>query len=108
MGAPENPKEKRDIVQLIIGWVIFVVGAIFFPLPIPIGLPMMIIGLAIIAPQSRFLQRWVYKRRRRNEGLNKKMIFVRAYVPPFVQKFIDITCPEKYKKKHKANVPLTE
>ncbi len=98
MRPPEKPREKRDIVQLIIGWVIFIVGAIFFPLPIPIGLPMMIIGLAIIAPQSRFLQRWMYKKRKRNEGLNKKIIFARRYVPTFVQKFIDITVRKSIKK----------
>jgi len=46
---------------LMIGSVIFFIGMILFPLPVPFGLPIMIVGLAIMFKASNKVKRKVIR-----------------------------------------------
>lgn len=51
---------KKSLL-LTLGAIIFVIGMILFPLPVPFGLPTMIIGLAIMFKASNKVKRRVIK-----------------------------------------------
>ncbi len=51
---------KKSLL-LGIGGVVFVIGMILFPLPVPFGLPVMIIGLAIMFKASNQVKRKVIR-----------------------------------------------
>ena len=42
----------KKTILMTAGSVVFIVGAITFPMPVPIGLPLMIIGLTIMMKTS--------------------------------------------------------
>jgi len=42
---------------LAIGWLIFIVGVLTFPLPIPLGLPLLVIGAVIVLKRSIWAKR---------------------------------------------------
>ena len=51
---------KKSIL-LSVGGIIFVIGLILFPLPVPFGLPTMILGLAIMFKASNKVKRKVIR-----------------------------------------------
>lgn len=51
---------KKSIL-LIVGSTLFIIGIILFPLPVPLGLPTMILGLAIMFKASNRVKRKVIR-----------------------------------------------
>ena len=51
---------KKSLL-LTLGCIIFIIGVILFPLPIPFGLPTMIVGLAIMFKASNKVKRRAIK-----------------------------------------------
>ncbi|MDF1583245.1 MAG: hypothetical protein RQ733_12885 [Methyloprofundus sp.] len=51
---------KKSLL-LMLGSIIFVIGMILFPLPVPFGLPTMVVGLAIMFKASNKVKRRVIK-----------------------------------------------
>lgn len=51
---------KKSLL-LTVGGIIFVIGMILFPLPVPFGLPTMILGLAIMFKASNKVKRKVIR-----------------------------------------------
>lgn len=65
---------KKSILMAI-GGVIFIVGMILFPLPVPFGLPTMIIGLSIMLKASHKVKRIMirlFKKNRHSEQVWRK------------------------------------
>ncbi len=52
---------KKSLL-LGVGGLIFIIGMILFPLPVPLGLPTMIIGLAMMFKASNRVKRNVIRR----------------------------------------------
>lgn len=44
--------------RLLAGWLLIVVGLVLFPLPIPVGLPLIIVGVLVVGRRDRLL-RWL-------------------------------------------------
>lgn len=66
---------KRTILMSA-GVVIFLIGAILFPMPVPIGLPIMVLGLSIILKTSHQVKRLTVRlihKNRHSSGLWCKM-----------------------------------
>lgn len=51
----------RKSLLMTIGGVVFVIGMILFPLPVPFGLPTMIVGLSIMLKASNDVKRLIIR-----------------------------------------------
>ncbi len=80
---------------LVIGVLLIVVGIPVTPLPLPFGLPMIIVGFLMVASVSPGLQGWIRRRRGSNPKLDARIHGVREKVPGFIRKLIDLTRPKK-------------
>lgn len=81
------------IFHQVLGSTLVVAGLIVLPLPIPLGLLMLVIGMALLAPYVIPVQNAVRAIRRRNAKINETLIKWRERFPPVIQKTIDQTHP---------------
>lgn len=81
------------ILHQILGGILIVVGLIVLPLPIPLGLIMMTIGFALLAPYIPAVQRLIITMRRKWPELDKTMRRHRHRFPPIIRQTIDKTHP---------------
>ena len=81
------------IVHQLIGSVLVVGGAILAPTPIPIGLIMLTIGLALLAPYMPPMQRMVRAIRRKWPSIDRPLRRYRDKFPPIIRRTIDKTHP---------------
>lgn len=82
------------IVHQVIGVFLIVSGAIVLPLPIPLGLIMITIGCALLAPYVPYVQRLVKKLRAKSPPLNATLLKYRHRFPPVIKSTIDKTHPD--------------
>lgn len=83
----------RRIIFLLTGWICLVVGLVTWPLPIPIGIPLIIIALAILARESVLVREWLRRRRALNPAFDRRVRNMRARLPEKLRDIIDITDP---------------
>ncbi len=81
------------IVHQILGGFFVFTGLIILPLPIPFGLILLTIGLALLAPYIPQIQRLVQKMRAKWPNLDKSLLRYRDHFPPVIRKTIDKTHP---------------
>lgn len=81
------------IFHQVLGGILFLAGLVVLPLPIPFGLIMIVIGLALLAPYIIPVQNVIRTLRRKNASINDKLIRWRNNLPPVIQKTIDKTHP---------------
>lgn len=81
------------IVHQLLGSVLVVSGAILTPTPIPIGLIMLTIGLALLAPYMPPVQRMVRYVRRKWPHIDASLLRHRHRFPPVIRSTIDKTHP---------------
>ena len=81
------------IFHQIMGSILVVAGLLVLPLPIPFGLIMLVIGLALLAPYMVPIQRLVRWIRVKNDKVNEYLLKWRERFPPVIQKTIDKTHP---------------
>lgn len=77
----------------VLGTILILVGLIVLPLPIPLGLIMMTIGFALLAPYVPFFQRIVIKMRRKWPNIDATLLKYRDRLPPIMRRTIDKTHP---------------
>lgn len=80
------------------GIFLVITGLIITPLPIPIGLLMVLAGLAILVPESLWLRRIVRDFRSRNPKFEQKLQGIRPKAPRFIQRVIAMTTPPPWRK----------
>ena len=61
----------RRTATIIFGWFLIIVGAILFPLPIPLGAPMLVAGFLVLARESSLIRRWIGRLRQRYPETSK-------------------------------------
>lgn len=81
------------IVHQLLGSVLVVSGAILTPTPIPIGLIMLTIGLALLAPYMPPVQRVVRYVRWKWPHIDASLLRHRHRFPPVIRSTIDKTHP---------------
>lgn len=74
-------------IALPVGLIIFIIGALTFPLPIPTGLILMVVGLSIAAINPVVL-RWLKNIRKQYPGANQHIRKAAPYMPKFVRRII--------------------
>lgn len=79
----------------VLGTVLILVGLVVLPLPIPLGLIMITVGFALLAPYVPFFQRVVEKMRRKWPNIDATLLKYRDKMPPIIQRTIDKTHPNR-------------
>ena len=69
---------KKSLL-LTLGGIIFVIGVILFPLPVPFGLPTMIVGLTIMFKASDKVKRITIRCLDKNQHTRKLWLRIREY-----------------------------
>lgn len=81
------------ILHQVFGSTLVVAGLIVLPLPIPLGLIMLTIGFALLAPYIPAVQRFIKFLRVKWPGFDRTLRRYRNRLPPVVRRTIDKTCP---------------
>ncbi|MEL6360174.1 MAG: PGPGW domain-containing protein [Pseudomonadota bacterium] len=81
------------IFHQVLGLFLLLSGLIVLPLPLPFGLIMVTIGLALLAPYIPAFQRLIRGMRTKWPDLNKSLLRYRNRFPPIIRKTIDKTHP---------------
>lgn len=80
-------------VHQALGSILVVVGAILTPTPIPIGLILLTIGLALLAPYVPFVQALLRSIRRKWPNVDGSLRRHRDQMPEIIRRTIDKTHP---------------
>ena len=81
------------ILHQFFGSTLVLAGLVVLPLPIPLGLIMLTIGFALLAPYIPAVQRLLRLMRTKWPDLNKSLLRYRHRMPPVVKRTIDKTHP---------------
>lgn len=82
------------VFHQLLGGVLVIVGIILTPTPIPFGLIMLTVGLALLAPYLRPVQSLVRTIRRRWPNVDLSLRRHRHRFSPIIQSTIDKTHPD--------------
>ncbi|MBB4658765.1 PGPGW domain-containing protein [Parvularcula dongshanensis] len=81
------------LAHKFLGSTMLVCGAVFLPLPIPLGLPLIALGLAFLAPYFDPAQTVIRSLRRRAPGFDVVLIKHAHRCPRVIQTTIERTAP---------------
>lgn len=85
--VPRPIKNMLRWIALPAGLIIFLAGAVTFPLPLPTGLILMIIGL-MVAAFNPLVLRWIKRTRPKFPVVNDKIRRVTPHAPGFLGRFL--------------------
>lgn len=80
-------------LKIVSGTFLVIGGIIVTPMPIPLGILMIVVGLSLLASSSRRVREWIKSQRRRYQELSAKLNAVKHRVPPFARRLIEETDP---------------
>jgi len=81
------------LLHKITGSVLVLFGLVLFPMPIPVGLVMIAVGLLLLAPYFRPVQIMVRSLRRRSDKVNSALLKIKEKCPPVIRSAIEKTAP---------------
>lgn len=81
--------------RLASGWLLVTGGAILTPLPIPVGLLMLSLGLLLLARDSRWMRRRLRALRGRHPRLSRRLTRLGGHVPAGLARLIRLTEPRR-------------
>lgn len=86
-------RHAKRLIMLIIAAVCLIVGAITFPMPIPLGIPLIAIGTALLILTSKTVRNWTRSMRVRYPGLDDKLRKAEDYLPRPLRRALRISAP---------------
>jgi len=81
----------RKPLKLVAGSVLFVIGIITAPAPLPIGQFFALVGLSLLISESSWIKIRIQKIRRRLPFIDQQLQRMHPYLPKFLKKVIDDT-----------------
>ncbi len=81
------------ILFLFGGLLLLLLGLLLFPLPIPFGLPLMLVGLALLLQNSMYWQRQFKRLRLKFSGFSQRLNRIKPKLPEFARRLIEKTDP---------------
>jgi hypothetical protein len=81
------------MLHKLTGSVLVVFGIVLFPMPIPVGLLMIALGLLFLAPYFKPVQMMVRSLRRRSANVDSALRRVKRRCPPVLRMAIEKTAP---------------
>ncbi|MDX1580142.1 MAG: hypothetical protein R3360_00830 [Alphaproteobacteria bacterium] len=77
---------------------IFLTGVVTFPLPLPVGLFLMVLGLALFLAYSNWGREIVKRWRFNNRGADARIRLLARKLPAFLRRSLEITRPRRFGK----------
>lgn len=77
----------------VTGSVLVLFGMVLFPMPIPVGLIMIALGLLLLAPYFKPVQMLVRRLRRKSETVDRSLRKIKGKCPPVIRTAIEKTAP---------------
>jgi flagellar biosynthesis component FlhA len=87
---------KRS-AKLTLGILLILLGIMVLPLPIPLGLLSILIGLSILVSVVPAIRQWLMAARRRYRDTSSALERIKHRMPAFVRQLIDETNPDTNK-----------
>ncbi|NRA29339.1 MAG: hypothetical protein HRU11_03680 [Parvularculaceae bacterium] len=81
------------LLHKITGSVLVLFGLVLFPMPIPVGLVMIAVGLLLLAPYFKPVQIVVRSLRRRSDKVDSALLKIKPKCPRVIRKAIEKTAP---------------
>lgn len=81
------------LLHKVTGGVLVIFGLVLFPMPIPVGLIMIAIGLLLLAPYFKPVQNVVRMLRRKSPTVDNALIKFKRRCPPVIRSAIEKTAP---------------
>ncbi|UTW47024.1 hypothetical protein [Bacterioplanoides sp. SCSIO 12839] len=85
---------KRS-AKFALGILLLIAGIIITPLPIPLGLISILMGLSLLISVAPPLRNWLILLRKRFTTVSQTLTRLRQHLPRFLQHVIDETDPDK-------------
>jgi len=85
----------RKLILQILAVILIVVGAVTFPLPIPIGAVLIVAGLALLISTSSFVARTIRRWRGRHPETDGNIRKAEDYLPERLRAPLDKTDPKR-------------
>ena len=85
----------RRSVTLVGGVLLIVAGLLVLPLPVPVGLLMIILGVSLLVPAIPALARYLKRIRRRYPITSQRLNHISPRLPRFVRRVIEETDPDR-------------
>ena len=85
----------RRSVTLVGGVLLIVAGLLVLPLPVPVGLLMIILGVSLLVPAIPALARFLKRIRHRYPITSQRLNLISPKLPGFVRLVIEETDPDR-------------
>ena len=85
----------RRSVTLVGGVLLIVAGLLVLPLPVPVGLLMIILGVSLLVPAIPALARFLKRIRHRYPITSQRLNLISPKLPGFVRRVIEETDPDR-------------
>lgn len=85
----------RRSVTLVGGVLLIVAGLLVLPLPVPVGLLMIILGVSLLVPTIPALSRYLKRLRCRYPVASSRLNHISPRLPGFVRRVIEETDPDR-------------
>lgn len=82
------------IIASIVAVILIIGGIILTPLPIPFGLVLIVLGLALLITTNTAFALWLRNFRRNNPHMDEKLRKAQKWLPGFLRIPLDKTNPE--------------
>ena len=73
-----------NTIRPFIGFIIVILGIVLFILPIPLGMPIILVGLTLLTPEFKFFRVVVERVERINPKYGRKLRYIRMKVLRFM------------------------
>ncbi len=81
-------KQAWNIVLLVVAVLMVLVGLVTFLLPIPFGIVLLLMGIAMLMMVSPPVRRWFHRLRDRHEFINRHLTKLEPHLPASLQKVL--------------------
>ncbi|ASP40302.1 hypothetical protein CHH28_17175 [Bacterioplanes sanyensis] len=85
----------RRSAKLTLGTLLLILGVILTPMPIPLGIVFILVGLSLLVSVLPALKHQLINMRRRYPRWSAQLQHSRRYLPHFARRLLDDTDPEQ-------------
>ncbi len=91
----------QRILLFCSGLTVFILGLLLFPLPLPLGIPLILIGLSLMVSSSLYVRQGLRWLRQRYPHLSERLDQLKHRMPGFIRHMIERTHPHHHEDTHK-------
>lgn len=97
--------QAKRLIYLTIAIACLLVGAITLPMPIPLGIPLLAIGIALMILISKTVRNWMRNIRIRYPSFDEKLRTAENYLPRPLRRALRVSAPRSKPPKNTSDKP---